>query len=214
MSYGALIVPEIGVETILSAGSQAMGYLGYYETKGMDRKTQSVSVTIPNKTSGSTLFIVPVQTGELTMGGGWSAPVVVNKITITNNIITFYFNNYYDVMMVKFSVFEVLGTGTPSSNYGVMFSDASNYLEITSNDKTGCLVWKDTVTINGTWSVPSSVPGRANSVIFANWNDDGAILTFDNASKSISCWRHSGGAAENIHSSSVSANIVVFFVRL
>ncbi|WP_347254395.1 DUF6453 family protein [Leminorella grimontii] len=197
--YGVIAFPDIGNAVTLTAGSRAMSYLGYYE---VGIRNNSGSFSVPNKTAGSTLYLVPIMFGTMIDGGAWAQAAVVDSLSINDNVVNFHVNNH-NLITVKFAAFEILGVSTTTSTYGVILSDSSNYMELNSNTA-GCCVWRGSVNINGAWSVPTTIPARQNAVVFANWSDPNAALTFDNASKQIRCYAPDGKSA------SVWANVCVF----
>ncbi|VEJ54656.1 DUF6453 family protein [Pragia fontium] len=202
--YGISITPEVtGKEIEITSGSRAMSYLGYYKTEVSNNNY--ITVTVPNKTPGSTLYIVPVNMGTLVLGGTSSvtSAIIVDNININGNVITLHINEYYRFIYPRFAVFEVLGAGNTADSYGIALADSTNYLEITDSSKMGCCVWVGNVTINGTWSVPTSIPARQNSVVFVNWSSADAALIFDDTTKTISCY-------QNDSLTTVNASIAVF----
>ncbi|WP_219993946.1 DUF6453 family protein [Limnobaculum xujianqingii] len=207
--YGLSILPNVtGKEIEITSGSRAMSYLGYYKT--VTDSNNYITVTVPNKTPGSTLYIVPVNMGTMVKGGTGAATsaIIVDRIAINDNVITLHINEYYIFIEPSFAVFEILGASDITESYGIALSDATNYLEISDTSKAGCCVWSGNVTINGSWSIPLDVPGRQNAVVFVNWSSPDATLMFDDSTKTISCYQVVG--AGNIQSATVNANIAIF----
>ncbi|WP_179038166.1 DUF6453 family protein [Limnobaculum xujianqingii] len=207
--YGLSILPDVtGKEVEITSGSRAMSYLGYYQTEVGGNNY--ITVTVPNKTPGSTLYIVPVRMGAMVLGGtgNVTSAIIVDNISINNNVITLHINEYYRYIYPSFAVFEILGAGDTAESYGIALSDATNYLEISDVSKAGCCVWSGNVTINGSWSIPTTIPGRQNAVVFANWSSPDAALMFDDSTKTISCYQVVGDG--NIQPATVNANIAIF----
>ncbi|KFC95699.1 DUF6453 family protein [Leminorella grimontii] len=211
MSYGISITPEVTNKPMdITSGSRAMSYLGRYSVQGFNNSSKSNAITVSGRTPGSTLCVVPLTVTYVIDSGTYVDVDVVNNIWFSGDSIYFSTSMGYGLTRVDVAVFEVLGVSNATAKYGISLASATDYMEITSNSKVGCCVWTGTVTINQSWSVPTTVPGWDNAVVFVNWDDAGATLTYDDASKTIRCWRHSGGVASNIYPSSVTANIAVF----
>lgn len=211
--YGITIVPKTTGKTIdITSGMRSMKFLGNYNYKNLTEVTSSRSyIDLKSKTSGSDVYLVPVVAGTPLHPAVSSADYVfyISNYWVSGDRLWIDFNLKTESMdsfakYIEFSVFEVIPKGTPALDYGIQLSDSTNFLELPDSSQTGCCVWAGSVTINGSWSAPSSIPNRANCVIFGNWSHSDHCLSFNNKNKTIYCHNSSGKSA------TVTAKIAVF----
>ena len=191
-----------------SGGVRAITFLQRIKTTPT-QSSNSSTVNISNRDAGGTLFVVPVVASIAfnVSNANTASFISTQSITVNGSSVriqfTASFKNesspvdggdgwfYYDV-------YQSIDSGDSAGFY---LNDGSGFSGITDVLRAGYCVYKTKINIanGGTWTVPSSVAGRSNSTIFANWNSSGAVIVYNNMSKSL---KVTGG--------SVSLNIAVF----
>lgn len=211
--YGLTIIPKTtGKQIDITAGSRSMKFLGFYDyTKTSDQQSGNKAyIDIIGRTTGSSIYIVPVVIGFPYVSDPVSSIAsiaYVDNYWMEGNRLWLHYwgaSNSTTFKFAEIAVFEVLPAGVSSIEYGLTLTNATNYLEISSATQAGCCVWAGTVTINGSWSAPSSILNRPNCIIWGNWNNANITLMYDNAAKTIYCYDSSGKSA------STSINILIF----
>lgn len=147
----------------------------------------SLSATIPNFYSGSTVVFLPKQTVYIntTTPTGNYYLYVLKSISVSGGIVTQNVGVSYSGTSVTHTfpgtVWQILpattGTGT---NVGLLISNSTNFLSITNSTHVGVCIYKATVTIPvGGWSTPTiSGYDRSKYLVFAKW-DSSAVIDFD-----------------------------------
>lgn len=151
--------------------------------------------TIAGKDSNSTLFVVPIIAANGYQLYPNYVPIFLTTtgVTISGNTVRFNFNQRLEDGSIPidngdgFLYFDVYQTIDSGATAGLYLQDASGWSGITNALKAGYCVYRTTVTIpaNGAWSVPTSVQGRANCTVFANWSHPSAVVEYNNSNKTI-----------------------------
>ncbi|HFR4133210.1 DUF6453 family protein [Raoultella ornithinolytica] len=93
-----------------------------------------------------------------------------------------------------------------SGNSGLFIQDSSNFLAITNTSSIGYCIYRGTIVVNGSWTMPTFEGiDRSRYICFARWSADGITVEFDG--NNITACRDKNGDDE---SASVTMQIAVF----
>lgn len=173
-----------------SGGGRAITFLQRLE---VTPDNKSYTYTISGKSSNSSLFVIPITGGKVYDGGISGVPrgVGIAGITTASNKVTINFNDTRDGVQGSidgdprfyFDVYESIDAG---DNYGLYFlNDLTSFTGINNVLTSGLCVYKTTVSVSGTWAVPTGIEGYANCSVCANWSHASAVVEFDNRSKVV-----------------------------
>lgn len=192
MTYGLRIIPDDnGKPVVIDTSSRMLSYLGRYQVPGASTPgNRTVNVSIPAM-SGGTPVIIPNKTCLVVPNVNSSIPFI-NVLTGisasgSNLAVSFYqesgFNPPYTQFIADINMFEIM-PAQPQS-YGIAFYDSTNFLAITDQTRFGYVVYRDTITVNGTYTLPSSIPNIANCVVFAHWDNSDYSVWYDRDTRQI-----------------------------
>ncbi|MDU4095414.1 MAG: DUF6453 family protein, partial [Pantoea sp.] len=174
---------------LASGGARAITFLQRIKA---DNSNTTMRYTISNKSSGTTLMVVPVHSFELFQPNNTLSVISVctKSISVSGNVVIINFNNTNTgqpfISRDGYFYYDVYETTEPSAgSYGLFMRDSTDFSAITDATKSGLCVYRNTVTVNGTWTVPNSIPNRANCSVFANWNSASAVVEYNPSSFQI-----------------------------
>lgn len=192
MADQGLWITNDGGKTYFNLASGGARAISYLQRIKVNNSNTTQRVTISGKAANTTLVVVPVHSFELFQPNNSLAVIAVctTSISVSGNVVTINFSNsnqgqpyigsdgyfYYDVYETTPS-----GEGT----YGLFMPDSTDFSGITNHLKSGLCVYRTTVTVNGTWTVPTSIPNRAACSVFANWNNTSAVVEYNPANFQI-----------------------------
>nr|DAV47343.1 MAG TPA: hypothetical protein [Caudoviricetes sp.] len=169
----------------------------------------TVTTNIMEKSSGSTLVVVPVHPGEFFQDFGPSLAVwasITKSISMSgSNVIISLTGDTAGIPLISkdgnllYDVYETSATGT--GTYGLYLPDSSDFSAITNATKAGFCVYRTTITLgnNQSWTVPTNIPGRDNCSVFGNWSNSGASVEYVSTNKTV-----------YVRNTTVTINIAIF----
>lgn len=172
-----------------------------------DNLTQTINVT--EKSSGSTLVVVPVHPGEFYQDLGPSLSVwasITKSISVSGSNVTISVTGDMNGLplisndgRLLYDVYETSGTGV--GTYGLYLPDSTDFSAITNATKAGFCVYRTTITLgnNQSWTVPTNIPGRDNCSVFGNWSNASASVEYVSTEKKI-----------YVRNATVSINVAIF----
>lgn len=209
MAYGLSILPEDGGKAVdITTSARVPAFLEFAEIHSNTVNGQTVH-DVPNVTAGASVFVIPTQPAIVYSNSTTPYPLlnVIDHIDITGNHLDIkvkssnsnlpYANNF-----VKLNAYQVTGAGG-NGNYGIQLIDNTDFMNISDANIVGGCVFRQTVTVNGSWPIPS-IEGRDNCVVFANWSNANVRVTYDARNKVIEVW------GQNATSASADLHIVIF----
>lgn len=168
---------------LASGGARAITFL--QRIKAANSST-TMRYTISNKSAGTTLMVVPVHSFELFQPNNTLSVIAVctTSVSVSGNVVTINFSNTNAgqpfISKDGYFYYDVYETTEPSAgSYGLFMRDSTDFSAITDATKSGLCVYRNTVTVNGTWTVPNNIPNRANCSVFANWNSTSAVVEYN-----------------------------------
>lgn len=92
---------------------------------------------------------------------------------------TWWSDNWGEARTFASSVWQIYPS-TISGTSGLYIQDSSNFLGITDTSSIGYCIFRGTITVNGTWTMPTfDGVDRARYICFAKWSADGITVEFD-----------------------------------
>jgi len=105
------------------------------------------------------------------------------------------------------SFFEI--PAAQPQTYGIYMQDATDFCTISDVNRFGYVTYRDTININGAWTIPTSVPNRESCVIFARWNNTDTPLFFDRDSLQIQTFTGFGSSDGSVQGGTVNGVQIV-----
>lgn len=188
MTYGLRILPDDNRKYIdISTSSRVLSSLGRYQVKAAGGTGSNVSfnVGLNVASSGGLAVVIPTKAVNLQTINTPNLVNVLKGVSVSGNIMTINNNasfNYassatafdYDL-----SVFEIPNAQGGMEAYGIAMYDSVNFLALTDISRFGYVTYVDTIGINGSWTIPDSVPNKSTCVVFARW-ENGATPIYHN----------------------------------
>lgn len=217
---GFTITPDGWNKTIdITASSRILSSLGRNQIKGGTNTGDNVTITaaLTRPSTGGMYLCVPTKACAVT-------PVPQNGVTNVNCLRgayasggTLVLNAYHhlpvadssSVISYDISSFEV--PAAQAQTYGIALTDATDFCAISDISRFGYVTYRDTITVNGAWTLPTSIPNRESCVVFARWNDAGTPVYFDRDSLQIRTYTGFGSADGSVQGGTVS-NIQIVVV--
>ncbi|MFP2467652.1 DUF6453 family protein [Pseudescherichia vulneris] len=137
--------------------------------------------TLNQRVAGSQIVVIPrntVWSGERgtnlipTIGMFDSFSISGNTITLN----TWWSDNWGRKKTFDTSIWQILPA---SAGQGLLIQDSTDFLAITDSTMVGYCVWRGTVTVNGSWSTPTTGISRDRYLVFAKWSAPGVTIEFD-----------------------------------
>ncbi|WP_143354879.1 MULTISPECIES: DUF6453 family protein [unclassified Erwinia] len=178
----------------ISSNTKAAAYRGYYapQLDGNGRQTFSVPLS-----DGAQLFVIPrtACTSYYTPAAGVPRVLALDGVWVSGNTVTSTvrnFNQYYDPGHVPagFDAFQIMGSSNVSG-YGLFMQSSTDFSAITDAAIVSQCVWRGTVNINGSWSIPD-IPDRNNCIVFAHWDRSDRVIYFDRNNMRIEAYSDGG----------------------
>lgn len=192
MGYGLRILPDDnGPPIIIDTSSRMLSSLGRYQVNGAnDTGDTTVSVTIPNM-MGGTPVIIPNTTVRVIPDPTSNIPriLLLRGVSASGNTLTVNYSQdiRYDFgAIADINVFEI--TPAQPQSYGIAFYDSTNFLAITDQTRFGYVVYRATINVNGTYTLPGNIPNIANCVVFANWDNTEYSVWYDRNNHQIKAY--------------------------
>lgn len=192
-TYGLLIQPEDGGKaTDITAGSRIPTYKGFFNPAMSATGTTNQNVPVE---AGASIFVIPNTVVDIFFNSTEANPIVncldglnINGGNITSTTRGNYRNPTGRASYLRYSVFQVMGAASTVSRYGLALIDASDYMEISDASIVGGCVFRQRITVNGSWVVPGDVVDRDRCIVFANWSHPSYVVSYDDRTKTISAW--------------------------
>lgn len=192
---GCWVTPDNGAHyfNMAQGGARVMSFV---QRLTIDASIKVQTFTVP-ATVGYTLFAVPVVTGGVYEDPMSLIPLAqaIQSITFSGNVVTVTLindltrfttipvDNVFEVLIVD--IFQASPRGEQQGNSGLYLPDSTYFGGITDVTKAGLCVYRATITVNGTWTVPAGVQGRENCTVFANWSSSSVTVEYDSRNKTI-----------------------------
>lgn len=194
MGYGLRIIPDDnGPPIVIDTSSRMLSSLGRYQVPGQrDAGNHTINITIPGMT-GNNPVIIPNKTCFITANANSGIPYihVLTGISASGSTLQVTINQGSDFIpptpnIADLNVFEI--TPAQPQSYGIAFYDSTNFLAITDQTRFGYVVFRATINVNGTYTLPSSIPNIANCVVFANWDNPDYSVWYDRDNHQIKAY--------------------------
>lgn len=192
MAYVLNITPDGWTKSIdISANARILSSLGRYQLAGPSGTGTDITfnTTIsPAATTGGTGLIIPNSAVQIQQLSDTPLVNILKGASISGSTLTI--NAYYSLGQgnANYPAFDLnlfeIPAATPGS-YGIAMYDATDFCAITDVSRFGYVVYRDTITVNGSWSIPTSIPNISQCVVFARWNDSTTPVWFDRDSNQI-----------------------------
>lgn len=202
MSHGFMIRPDDGGPIIdISDSSRVLSSLGRYKVKGASSPGNStfVNVGITSMTTGGTAVVIPTKSCEFYELSNPPSVDILRGATVSGSTmrVNFYQENGYGSSsnyIADMNVFEIPAANSGLPAYGIAMYNSVNFLAITDVSRFGYVTYRGTINVNGTWTIPSSVPNRENCVVFARFNSTGTPLWHDRDTNQLRTYTGFGGS--------------------
>lgn len=218
MGYGLRIIPDDnGPPIVIDTSSRMLSSLGRYQVRGAnDTGDTVVNVTIPGL-MGGTPVIIPNKTVEVIPRPDTNIPILnlLRFVSASGNNLSVGFSqderysSGAQGSIADINVFEI--TPAQPQSYGIAFYDSTNFLAITDQTRFGYVVYRATINVNGTYTLPGNIPNIANCVVFANWDNPDFSVWYDRANHQIKAYG-SFGAREGSVANGVINNMQIVIV--
>ena len=194
MGYGLRIIPDDnGTPIVIDTSSRMLSSLGRYQVPGQrDAGDHTINITIPAMT-GNNPVIIPNKTCMVINNAGGGIPYihVLKGISASGSTLQVRINQGSDFIpptpnIADINVFEI--TPAQPQSYGIAFYDSTNFLAITDQTRFGYVVYRATINVNGTYTLPSSIPNIANCIVFANWDNPDYSVWYDRDNHQIKAY--------------------------
>lgn len=195
MGYGLRITPDDnGTPVVIDTSSRMLSYLGRYQVKGAnDTGDTNVNVTIPGMMGGRSV-IIPTKTVDIVPQPDSNLPLVDNlrSLSASGSTLTVGFHQESRFSgptqgyIADLSVFEI--TPSQPQSFGIAFYDSTDFLAITDQTRFGYVVYRATINVNGTYTLPADIPNIANCVVFAHWDNPDYSVWYDRANHQIKAY--------------------------
>lgn len=173
--YGFMMSQGEGKTINMTSGARAASFLGIKKDaypNMQDWKNCYFTDYVP----GTKMYVIPIITGSGNeVGLIFKVPAYVTHFNISGNKVTPNFAGDTYVENMAIAAMQIFPAGNTGA-YGLMLNNASDFTAITNSLMSGVVTYRAKVTINGSWSLPANLPGRANSVIFAHFNNSNVTL--------------------------------------
>lgn len=220
MPFGLRIRPDGWSKDIdITASSRILSALGRYQMNGPGNFGDNVSFTqsLVRPATGGILLPIPVKAVELFQNSDGNMSInclrgiTANGSTMTVN--AYHQSRYLNANNYSYDVtlFEI--PAAQPQTYGISMTDATDFCTISDVNRFGYVTWSGTITISGEWAIPSTIPNRANCVVFARWNNTSVPLYFDRNSLSIKTYTSFGGSGGASQGGTVS-NVQIVIVSV
>lgn len=107
-------------------------------------------------------------------------------------------------------VFSVAG-GSAVGGYGIRITGASNFLEISDTSYLGFVTYRDTINVNGSWSIPANILAKGPYVVYARWDNTSTPLYLNRDNNRIECYNAFGAIEGSFVGGSV-ANVQIVII--
>lgn len=212
MAYGFTIRPDGWDKDIdISTSSRIISSLGRYNITGTttgDNVTITTSVS-PAATTGGLSLIIPNAAVEVQQLANNPAINVMRTCSVSGSTLTTTASVTFGIGRFDVNVFEIPAPSTGS--YGIAMYDSVDFTAISDVSRFGYVVYRDTITINGSWSIPSSIPNISQCVVFARWDNTSTPLWFDRDTNTIRTYTGFGSNNGSVQGGTVS-NIQIVIV--
>lgn len=196
MGYGLRIIPDDnGPPIVIDTSSRMMSSLGRYQVKGAnDTGNTTVNVPIPGMMGGNSV-IIPNKTVLLIPQPDSNLPLINSLRSISaagnNMAVGFYQESRFasqstQAFIADLNVFEI--TPAQPQSYGIAFYDSTNFLAITDQTRFGYVVYRATINVNGTYTLPGDIPNISNCVVFAHWDNADYSVWYDRDNHQIKAY--------------------------
>lgn len=195
MTYGLQIIPDDNGKPLdISSNTKAAAYRGYYapQLDGNGRQTFSAPLS-----AGAQLFVIPRTACMSYYTPGSSVPriLALNSVSVSGATVTATignFNSGYDPGKTPgtFDAFQIMGASNVSV-YGLFMQSSTDFSAITDAAIVSQCVWRGSVNVNGSWSIPD-IPDRNNCIVFAHWDRSDRVIYFDRNNMRIEAYSDGG----------------------
>ncbi|WP_324029455.1 hypothetical protein GC087_01345 [Pantoea sp. JZ2] len=215
--FGLSVQPADGGKPILlTAGMRYASFLG-----GASLPANGSAVTMKPQPGNSKSLIVPRNLVRVYESGNPAGPVLActTSLSYSGNTLSYRPKwitpgknppnaspaGYVDVFSVAYADRPTGG------DFGILVSNGANFMKITDSSYLGFVTYRGVISVNGEWTIPSSVTALGNYIVFARWSNTDTPLYLDRDSNTIRTYTGFGSTAGSVQGGSVS-NIQIVIV--
>lgn len=186
---GFTITPDGWNKTIdVTASSRILSHLGrnQIQLSGTgDNVTTNVALERPS--TGGTYLCIPNKAVYVQPSPDNGIPKlnILRGASVSGSTLSIRAYQYYPNVPNTFDISSFEVPAAQPQTYGIAMYDATDFCTISDVSRFGYVTYRDVITINGTWTLPASIPNRESCVVFVRFENGSTPLYYDRASFQI-----------------------------